>query len=112
MVRILATLVLVRLLSQTAGVDLSLPSCGEPCCPGASSAAVQPAEGSSQPGGGCAESCAACLCCPHHTSLTLPSAVVTPAPRTLPIAFAAIALPVPHPPPGEILHIPKRRLSA
>jgi hypothetical protein len=37
---------------------------------------------------------------------------VTPAPRTLPIAFAAIALPVPHPPPGEILHIPKRRLSA
>jgi hypothetical protein len=93
--RVLATLLLVRLLAQSAGIDmLASEACDTPC------------EESEEPGG-CAPTCDDCLCCPHKRLVTL-----LPMPELAPVEgrpadFAPVLEPVAVAPVAEIMRVPK-----
>lgn len=62
MLRLLAAIVLIRLLAQSVGVGLALAdTCVEPC---------EDESGGDE--GGCEPECQDCLCCAHHRVVTLP----------------------------------------
>jgi hypothetical protein len=93
--RILAALLLARLVSQFAGVDLlAAEVCDEPC-------------EDSREQGDCSPSCRDCVCCPHKRVVTL-MAQAEPAPSLgRALAFAPAVEPVTIAPPAEIMRVPK-----
>lgn len=80
MLRLLAAIVLIRLLAQSVGIDLALAdTCVEPC-----------EDDGGGEDGGCAPDCQDCLCCSHHRVVTLPPAL-TLAPT---VAFRSVEFPL------------------
>jgi hypothetical protein len=95
--RFLVALALVRLLAQSSGLDLLVDSCDTPC--------------QESGGGNCSPGCDDCPCCPHQRPVTAQPGVEAPVPEVQSADFVAVLLPVQHPLPREIFHIPKHRLS-
>jgi hypothetical protein len=95
--RFLIALALVRLLSQSTGIDLLVESCEAPC--------------EEALGGECAPGCEDCLCCPHPRTAMLSTQATTDVPIVSRVEAKPPAGPIERTRTDEIFHIPKHALS-
>lgn len=95
--RLLAALLLARLLVQSAGIDLLVAWSDAPC--------------DESSAGDCSPDCDDCLCCPHQRVLTVQRTSEAPVQKAKRSDFPAAPSPVVDPRAQEIFHIPKGSFS-